>query len=136
MKYMLDTNICIYIIKQKPPQVLETFQRLEVGDVCISTITLAELEYGVAKSLHREKNQTALAAFLVPLDILPFSDKAALACGKVRAALEKKGLLIGPYDLLISSHALSEGLTLVTNNLSEFQHIPGLPVENWVQETS
>jgi len=132
MKYMLDTNICIYIIKQKPPQVMETFKKLQVGDVCISTITLAELEYGVAKSLYRGRNQAALAAFLVPLDIIPFSDKAAIAYGDVRAALEKKGRIIGPYDLLLASQALSEGLTLVTNNLSEFQRVPGLLVENWV----
>ncbi len=132
MKYMLDTNICIYIIKQKPPQVMQTFKKLQVGDVCISTITLAEMEYGVFKSLHRQKNQEALNAFLVPLDILPFSDKAAIVYGEVRAMLERKGLLIGPYDLLIASHALSKGLTIVTNNVSEFQRVPGLSVENWV----
>lgn len=131
MKYMLDTNICIYIIKQKPALVIDTFKKLEVGDVCISAITLAEMEYGVAKSQHKEKNKAALAAFLVPLEILSFSDKAAMFYGELRVNLERKGQLIGPYDLLIASQALATGLTLVTNNMSEFQRIPGLLVENW-----
>ena len=131
MRYMLDTNICIYIIKRQPSKVLKTFKKLQVGDVGLSSITLAELEYGVAKSRQKGRNQAALAAFLAPLEILSFSHEAAVVYGEVRSALEEKGMIIGPYDLLIASHALSEGLTLVTNNLSEFQRVPGLAVENW-----
>jgi len=131
MKYMLDTNMCIFLIKKKPARVLETFKQLPVGGLYLSTITVAELEYGVAKSSSRSKNQEALAAFLVPLEIIPFSEQAARVYGEVRAELEKKGEIIGPYDLLIASHALSKGLTLVTNNLDEFQRVPGLSVEDW-----
>ncbi len=131
MKYMLDTNMCIFLIKKKPARVLEAFKQLSVGDLCLSTITVAELEYGVAKSSSRSKNLAALASFLVPLEILSFSEQAARVYGEVRAELEKKGKIIGPYDLLIASHALSEGFTLVTNNLEEFQRVPGLSVDDW-----
>ncbi|WP_231702655.1 type II toxin-antitoxin system tRNA(fMet)-specific endonuclease VapC [Desulfocucumis palustris] len=129
---MLDTNICIYIIKKKPIKVVETLKRLDIGDVCISTITLAELEYGVEKSQHREKNKIALTSFLSPLEILPFSEKAAAISGEIRATLEKKGQIIGAYDLLIAAHALSESLILVTNNTNEFKRIPSLTLQNWV----
>ncbi|GBF32768.1 VapC toxin protein [Desulfocucumis palustris] len=132
MRYMLDTNICIYIIKKKPIKVVETLKRLDIGDVCISTITLAELEYGVEKSQHREKNKIALTSFLSPLEILPFSEKAAAISGEIRATLEKKGQIIGAYDLLIAAHALSESLILVTNNTNEFKRIPSLTLQNWV----
>ncbi len=131
MKYMLDTNMCIFLIKKKPVRVLEAFKQLPAGDLYLSTITVAELEYGVAKSSSRSKNQAALAAFLVPLEIIPFSEQAARVYGEVRAELEKKGQIIEPYDLLIASHALSKGLILVTNNLDEFQRVPGLSVEDW-----
>ncbi len=131
MIYMLDTNICIYIIKKKPLIVLETLRKLDIGDVCISAITLAELEYGVKKSQQRERNQVALTAFLSPVEILPFSDSAAIISGDIRASLEQKGQIIGAYDLLIAAHALSEHLILVTNNTDEFKRIPGLSLENW-----
>ncbi|MCL6449083.1 MAG: type II toxin-antitoxin system VapC family toxin [Armatimonadetes bacterium] len=131
MRYMLDTNICIYIIKKKPVKVLETLKRLDIGDVCISAITLAELEYGVEKSQQRERNKIALTSFLSPLEILPFSGSAAVIFGEIRAALEKKGQIIGAYDLLIAAHALSENLILVTNNTNEFSRVPGLSLENW-----
>jgi tRNA(fMet)-specific endonuclease VapC len=131
MKYMLDTNICIYIIKKKPIKVLETLKKLEIGDICISSITLAELEYGVQKSQNREKNKIALAAFVAPLEILPFSDRAAIKYGEIRTALERKGQIIGAYDLLIAAHAISENLILVTNNVNEFGRIPELIIENW-----
>lgn len=133
MRYMLDTNICIYIIKKKPANVLDRLKRLDIGDICISVITLAELVYGVEKSQNREKNQIALAAFLAPIEILPFSDKAAVKYGEIRAFLEKTGQTIGAYDLLIAAHALSENLILVTNNVSEFGRIPDLSIENWIE---
>ncbi len=103
MKYMLDTNICIYIIKKKPRKVLDTLKTLEIGDVCISTITLAELEYGVNKSQQEERNKIALINFLTPIEILPFSDSAAVIFGEIRASLEKRGQIIGAYDLLIAA---------------------------------
>lgn len=134
MKYMLDTNICIYIIKQKPASVLSKFREFNPGDICISSITLAELEYGVEKSEHKERNRIALAGFLVPIEVLPFSEKASGIYGKIRANLEKQGNIIGAYDLLIGAHAMSENLTLVSNNLREFERIPGLVCENWVTE--
>jgi len=128
---MLDTNICIYIIKKKPVKVLETLKSLAIGEVCISVITLAELMYGVEKSRQRERNKIALTSFLSPLEILPFSNQAAVIFGEIRAALEKKGQVIGAYDLLIAAHALSENLILVTNNTGEFSRIPGLSLQNW-----
>lgn len=131
MKYMLDTNICIYIIKEKPEKVINKFHTLDVGDVCISSITLAELEYGVEKSQYTERNRLALAGFLSSIDILPFSDKAASEYGRIRAELERKSNIIGAYDLMIGAHALSENITLVTNNMKEFQKINNLSLENW-----
>lgn len=130
---MLDTNICIYIIKKKPLKVFQALQSLKVGDICISSITYAELQYGVHKSQYQERNKMALAKFLVPITILPFSDKAASLYGNIRAKLEKEGQIIGAYDLLIGSHALSEKLVLVTNNTNEFNRIPNLQIENWVK---
>jgi len=131
MKYMLDTNICIYIIKAKPKKVLDKFHPLDIGDVCISSITLAELQYGVEKSKHKERNKLALAAFLSSIEILPFSEHAAAEYSKIRADLEKQGNIIGAYDLMIGAHALSENITLVTNNTREFKRIENLSLENW-----
>lgn len=131
MKYMLDTNICIYIIKEKPKKVINKFQTLDIGDICISSITLAELEYGVEKSNYTERNRLALAGFLSSIEILPFSEKAAAEYGKIRANLERKGNIIGAYDLMIGAHALSENITLVTNNTREFERISNLLLENW-----
>lgn len=130
---MLDTNICIYIIKTKPIKVFQAFQALNVGDVCISSITFAELQYGVYKSQFPERNKIALINFLAPIDILPFSGKAASLYGEIRAELEHKGQIIGAYDLLIAAHALSENLLLVTNNTKEFNRIPNLRLENWAE---
>jgi len=132
MKYMLDTNICIYIIKEKPEKVINKFHTLDVGDVCISSITLAELEYGVEKSQYTERNRLALAGFLSSIEVLPFSDKVASEYGIIRAELERQGNIIGAYDLMIGAHALSENITLVTNNMKEFQRINKLSLENWV----
>jgi tRNA(fMet)-specific endonuclease VapC len=131
MIYMLDTNMCIYIIKQKPRKVLETLKKQDARDVCVSVVTLAELAYGVAKSQQKEKNSIALTSFLAPLEILPLSDKAAVKSGEIRATLEIKGQIIGSCDLLIAAHALSENLILVSNNTGEFGRIPGLVLQNW-----
>jgi len=132
MKYMLDTNICIYIIKKKPEKVFQQFRMLKAGDICISSVTLAELEYGVQKSEYKERNEIALTCFLAPVEILPFTDKAALEYGKIRARLEKTGNIIGAYDLLIAAHCLAEDLILISNNTSEFERIDELRLENWV----
>ena len=132
MRFMLDTNICIYIIKRKPPQVLEKLRTLDIADVAISSITLAELEYGVAKSSLPEQNRDALSAFLVPLEIMPFDHRAAFHYGEIRTFLEDKGIVIGGMDVLIASHAVSLSVTLVTNNIPQFEKIPALHLENWV----
>ena len=132
MKYLLDTNICIYIIKNSPSSVIEKFHSLTIGDLGVSSITLAELEYGVSKSVHKMKNQAALYQFISPLEILDFDTLAAQAYGQIRVDLEQQGKLIGSMDMLIAAHALSLKITLVTNNVKEFNRIPNLLVENWV----
>ena len=132
MKYMLDTNICIYLIKQHPVSVINRLKKQSIEDVCLSSITLAELEYGVQKSERKEHNRFALAQFVSPLDILSFDEKAALEFGRIRAFLEQKGTLIGEYDLMIAAHALSLDLILVTNNTKEFKRVSHLQIENWV----
>ena len=131
MKFMLDTNICIFLIKQKPQKVLQHFQAYSAGDIGISSITLAELEYGVEKSRHIQKNRAALDEFILPLEIAPFNEDAARKYGAVRAMLEKNGLLIGSMDMLIGAHALSLGATLVTNNTKEFKRIKNLKLADW-----
>ncbi len=132
MKVMLDTNICIYLIKKQPPSVLERFHSFSVGDIGISIVTLAELDYGVAKSRHQARNRTALEQFVALLEVADFDREAARAYGLLRVSLEQKGTLVGGMDLLIAAHAVSLGTRLVTNNLREFRRIPGLRVENWV----
>jgi len=132
MKVMLDTNICIYIIKRRPESVLERFLDYQVGDISISAITLSELRYGVAKSRYREKNTEALDEFMIPLEILPFDEEAAQAYGDARTSLEKAGTPLGAMDMLIAAHAVSQGLTLVTNNTREFARVSGLTLMNWV----
>lgn len=132
MKLMLDTNICIYIIKQQPATVLKRFLEYQIGDICISSITLAELRYGVAKSTHEEKNAKALDEFILPLEIVSFDDAAAHLYGEIRAMLEKAGTPIGAMDMLIAAHALSLGTPLVTNNRREFVRIPALTSIDWV----
>ncbi|MDX2495979.1 MAG: type II toxin-antitoxin system VapC family toxin [Desulfuromusa sp.] len=130
---MLDTNICIYIIKQRPPEVLEHFRDYQIGDIAISSVTLAELRYGVAKSQYQDKNAKALDEFIIPLELLSFDEGASLAYGEIRATLERLGTPIGSMDLLIAAHAVSLGVTLVTNNIREFIHVPGLKVIDWVK---
>jgi len=131
MKYMLDTNICIYLIKQQQREVIDKFQGIALGDMAISTVTVAEMMYGVGKSQYKEKNKAALQAFLAPLEMVDFDFAAAQQYGVVRAYLEKTGKPIGAYDLMIAAHALSLGLVLVTNNEQVFQRIPDLILENW-----
>jgi tRNA(fMet)-specific endonuclease VapC len=133
MQYLFDTNICIYLIKQKPQKVLDKFQSLTLSDIGISSITVAELEYGVAKSQQQEQNRTALLQFLLPLEIVEFNQAAATIYGTIRSDLERRGLIIGAMDMLIASQALSLGVTLVTNNVREFSRIPTLSLENWVE---
>lgn len=131
MKYLLDTNICIYIIKKKPAWVIDRFSSLDIDDIGVSSITSSELYYGVAKSQKQEQNRLALFEFFLPLNIVPYDQAASSSYGDVRAYLEKKGSLIGPLDLMIAAHALSLGLTLVTNNIKEFERIGNLNIENW-----
>jgi tRNA(fMet)-specific endonuclease VapC len=132
MRYLLDPNICIYVIRRHPPQVLARFQRCAIGDIGLLTVTLAELQYGVAKSVSPARNQQALDAFTLPLEVIPFEAAAAAAYGPIRAALERQGIPIGAMDLLIAAHALSLGITLVTNNSREFRRVEGLQMETWV----
>jgi tRNA(fMet)-specific endonuclease VapC len=134
MKYMLDTHMCIYIIKRHPANVLKKFTVLDVGDVCISSITLAELMYGVQKSHHQQKNKTALEEFTSPLEVMPFDEEAAAHYGHIRASLEKKGLPIGSLDMMIAAHAQCLGSILVTNNKKEFSRVPHLKIEDWVHD--
>lgn len=132
MKYMLDTNICIYIIKKHPENVLRKFKNYSLGDICISSVTFAELMYGVEKSQHQQKNREALEEFTLPLEIIPFDDDAAKHYGSIRTYLEKKGEIIGPLDLMIAAHAQSLNSILVTNNKKEFSRIPKIKIEDWV----
>jgi tRNA(fMet)-specific endonuclease VapC len=129
---MLDTNICIYLIKKQPIGVLKKLAEHKISEVGISAITVAELEYGVDKSALPDKNRDALAEFLAPFEIMPFDERASIEYGRIRAFLERKGKLIGAMDMLIAAHAQSLGVTLVTNNAKEFKRVPHLQVENWV----
>lgn len=130
--WMLDTNICIALIKRQPPELIVQIKKRKLGDVAISSVTLAELQYGVAKSRHAEQNRAALDEFLLPFEILAFDALAAESYGGVRADLERKGTPIGPLDLLIASHALSLRSAVVTNNVREFSRVEGLRVEDWL----
>lgn len=134
MKYMLDTNICIYAIKHKPDTVISKFLSHDPEELCISAITYAELMHGVEKSIAVERNRIAMSLFLSPITILQFDERAAEEYGRIKAELEKKGTPIGPMDTLIASHAKSRGLIIVTNNTREFNRVVGLTVEDWTQE--
>jgi tRNA(fMet)-specific endonuclease VapC len=130
--YLLDTDICIYVIKQQPASVVNRIQSVPIEDIGISSITVAELEHGVVKSDRSEENRIALLEFLSPFRILDFGQMAAYEYGIIRSTLEKEGRLIGPMDLLIAAHAVSESVVLVTNNEREFGRVPNLLIENWV----
>jgi len=131
LNYMLDTNICIYVMKTYPPALRDKFNAM-AEQLCISTVTLGELHYGAEKSARRVENLTAIAHFVARLQVLPFTDKAAAHYGQLRAELERAGTPCGPHDMQIGGHARSEGLIVVTNNMREFARMPGLRVENWV----
>ncbi len=133
--YLLDTNICIYIIKKKPVEVLRILKKKSQKEIFVSSITVAELEYGVAKSLYPGKNKVALIEFLSLFNILNFDDRDAVEFGIIKFKLEKSGKIIGPMDLLLSAQAESKKLILVTNNIREFERIEGLRIENWVGES-
>lgn len=131
LKFMLDTNIVIYVIKRRPIEVLEVFN-LHSGQMCISSITLAELLHGAEKSAKPEHNLRQVEDFVSRLEVLEYGSKAASHYGDIRAELERKGTTIGVNDLHIAGHARSEGLTLVTNNLREFERVDALRLDNWV----
>lgn len=133
MHYLLDTNICIYLIKKRPLAVLERFRQYSPKDVAISTITLFELQYGIEKSQYRQRSKDALAKFLLPLNLINLDRSSAVEAAIIRAQLEKKGMPIGPYDLLIAGLARSLDMILVTNNTKEFERIDGLHLENWIE---
>ena len=131
LTYMLDTNICIYVMKNFPPNLLEKFNAT-AEQLCISSITLGELHYGAEKSVRRADNLNAIQHFVARLHVLAFGAKAAAHYGQLRAELERAGNPCGPHDLQIGGHARSEGLIIVTNNMREFSRMPGTRVENWV----
>jgi len=131
LTYMLDTNICIYVIKRRPAALQEKFDAL-ADTLCISSITLGELCFGAEKSARRVENLAVIENFVARLEVLPFSEKAAAHYGQVRAELEKAGTPCGPHDMQIGGHARSEGLIIVTNNMREFSRMPGVRVENWL----
>jgi tRNA(fMet)-specific endonuclease VapC len=133
IKYLLDTNVCIYVIRKRPDSVLARLRRMRVTEVGISSITLSELEYGVAKSLRPEANKLALTEFLAPIEVLAYDDMAAERYGRIRVLLERQGNPIGSMDMLIAAHALSLDSILVTNNEAEFRRVPKLKIENWTK---
>ena len=132
MKYMLDTNIIAYAKNNRPEGVRQKMRQHDPSDLCISAITMAEIEYGVYNSSHPDINQLAFIAILSGIEVLPFDSAAAIEYGRIRSDLKNKGTLIGSNDLLIAAHAKSHGLTLVSNNTSEFERVEGLKLENWV----
>lgn len=132
MRYLLDTNICIYLIKKHPPEVLARFQQIQLRQLHISTVTLFELYYGIEKNNSQRRNLAALENFIAPLTIVDFTLEAAKKAAMIRSALQKQGTPIGVYDVQIAAIALSLNMTLLTNNLREFERVKGLKLENWV----
>ncbi len=133
MNFLIDTNICIYIMNKRPPEVIRRFKNTDVRMIGISTITISELQYGVSKSNKKSQNMQRLEEFLTPFEILSYDEMASKHYGDIRSKLEEQGHTIGPLDLLIAAHALSKDLVLVTNNEKEFKRIKSLRVENWVK---
>lgn len=131
-RYLLDTNICIYLIKKHPPEVLARFQQIQIKQLHIPTITLFELYYGIEKNNSQQRNLAALENFIAPLTIVDFTLDAAKKAAKIRCNLQKQGTPIGAYDLQIAAIALSLNMTLLTNNTREFERVNGLKLENWV----
>jgi len=134
MTYLLDTNICIYCINNRPADVIRNVKNHKPHQIKISSVTVAELEYGASKSDYREKNRIAILNFLSAFDIVPFDDKDAEIYGQIRADLESRGKIIGPYDMQIAAQALSKDYVLVTNNTKEFERVEGIKIENWAKE--
>lgn len=132
MRYMLDTNIIVYAKNNRPETVLERFSQFDPSELCISAISLAELEYGICNSSKPAQNRLALMLFLSNIEVLGFDAKAAEEYGRIRYDLKNKGVLIGGNDLLIAAHAKSMGMTLITNNTKEFERVEGLNIENWI----
>ena len=132
MKFLIDTNICIYIMNNRPPEVIQRFKNVEIGLVGISSISVSELHYGVCKSRHIKHNLKRLEEFLIPFEILPYDENASRCYGRIRSQLENQGNVIGPLDMLIAAHALSKDLILITNNEKEFKRIQAVKIENWV----
>ncbi len=132
LKYMLDTNIAIFVIKKRPMEILASFNR-NADQMCISSITLAELIHGVEKSSMPDRNRKSVDDFVSHLEVIPYDDAAAAHYGEIRANLERKGMVIGVNDLHIAAHARSRGLIIVTNNMGEFNRVEGLRVEDWLQ---
>lgn len=133
MRYMLDTNICIYTIKHKPEKVFQRLQEIDPEDICVSSVTYAELVHGVEKSAAVEKNRVALLMLLANIEILNFDVDAADCYGKIKADLDKKGMPIDTLDMMIAGHAMSMGYAVVTNNVKEFSRVKGLILENWTE---
>jgi tRNA(fMet)-specific endonuclease VapC len=136
IRYMLDTNICIYLRSDRPPEVTARFRQMQHGDAVLSVITYGELLYGAERSQQRTRALESLARLVSLLPVLPLSEEAASAYGEIRATLEKRGEMIGGNDLWIAAHAKSAGLTLVTNNEPEFKRVPGLKLQNWARRHS
>ncbi|HEX9463054.1 MAG TPA: tRNA(fMet)-specific endonuclease VapC [Alphaproteobacteria bacterium] len=132
LRYMLDTDICIYALKDRPATLRGRFNRL-AEQICISAVTLAELAFGAERSARPSENLAVVSLFVGQLDVLPFGERAAMHYGNLRAELARKGRPTGPYDLMICAHARSEGLILVTNNVRDFERMNGLRIENWAK---
>jgi tRNA(fMet)-specific endonuclease VapC len=134
LRYMLDTNICIYVIKNRPARLRDRFNDF-ADQLCVSVITLAELIYGAEKSARPHENLAVVEQFCARLDVLPFAERAASHYGQLWAELERAGQPIGIHDMMIGGHACSEGLTVVSNNVREFRRMPGLRLENWLSSS-
>ena len=132
MRYMLDTNICIYLTKHRNRRLLERFRACRIGEIGISSVVYSELRFGCEGSRERDRSLEKLGELLAPIEIVPFGERAADAFGVIRQHLKERGRPVGPFDTLIAAHAIAESCTLVTHNLREFKRIPGLVVENWV----
>ena len=133
MGFMLDTNTCVELIRERDDRILRRMRRRRPDELCVSSVTLSELEYGAAKSADPQRNRLALAKFMTPLTVVPYDDAVAPVYGRVRAELEKAGTPIGPLDTMIAAHALALGLTVVTDNEREFCRVSGLTVQNWAK---
>ncbi len=131
LKYMLDTDVVIYTIKNRPPALREIFKK-HSGQICVSVVTLSELIFGAEKSAQAQRNLADIEGMMARLEVLSFDETAAAHCGQIRAELGAKGTPIGPYDAMIAGHARSLGLILVTNNSREFTRVSGLRLENWL----